>query len=207
MQIKLRKNSSNVQLLRAVYDSVTQRTRQVSLGSFNSKQVTAIGDLPARISTALHTNELDQLNIWFNEQSAKNELDSIRERISNSGQTISDIAAALDSAEPMTADQRKSLLDAIPGFNRALRNRGITKSDIISNSVDKIIAAIRSGTPDSVLDHIRTLCKFIVSETVAAKRIKSVVRLNDLIAELHRTGQLHRSVTPDDFFESAGVVE
>jgi hypothetical protein len=206
MQIKLRSNG-HVQLLRAEYDRINQRTRQKSLGSFDSAKITSLNDLPTGITTALRSDERDQLSNWFDEQAATIAIKMKRDRISNAGETISDIVEALESSEVATAEQIKAVLKAIPRLTRAISKRGITKKDLIAGNIDEIIAAIRVGTPDADRNRLRGLCEVIARGTDPSKRDRNVIRTKELIAELHRSGRLPASVTLDDFLDSVSIVE
>ncbi len=207
MQIKQHEKNGHVQLLRAEYDKVITRCKQKSLGTFDPAKVTSMNDLPSKIATALRNNERDQLSEWFDRHVTANELKMIRERISNAGKTISDIAEALESSEVTTTYQLKAILKAIPRLARALRKRGVTKKDLIASNIDEIIAAIEDGVPGAKRERLRELCEAIMRNTDPSKLARHVIRAKDLLAELHHSGHLPASVTLEVFFDSVGIFE
>jgi hypothetical protein len=203
MQIKPRPNG-RVHLLRTEYDKTTRRTRQRSIGSFDDNKVNEISELPTSITMALSSDESEQLSQWLSVRVFAKTFRATQDRINNASEAINAIAETLEMSELVTAEQLKAVLKSALRLIRAINAQGVTQKDLVTDNIDDLIAAIRIGAPDAERNRLRALCEVISRAADPSKQSRHIQRAHDLIAKLHRSGQLPVSVTLDDFLDSVG---
>lgn len=121
--MQFREQGKKIQCIRSTYDPASKRSHQKVVGAFDRWA----DNLPSVGLEALTDTERQQLAAWFDaRQSAKAERMS-QYQVSIGGQTLADLADAIQAAGTLAEDQAASVWRGLADVAKALRKAGHPK--------------------------------------------------------------------------------
>lgn len=142
--MQFREQGKKIQCIRSSYDPAAKRSHQKVVAAFDRYT-----DKIQSVDVAdLTEEERQELAVWFGQRQASRAASMSQYRARSGGQTLGDLAQAINAAKSMTAEQAAAVWHGLAEVAKALRKAGHPKpkrerpASVVSGQADLLAEAV-----------------------------------------------------------------
>lgn len=142
--MQFREQGKKIQCIRSSYDPAAKRSHQKVVAAFDRYT----DKIPSVDVADLTEEERQELAVWFGQRQASRAASMSQYRARSGGQTLGDLAQAINAAKSMTAEQAAAVWHGLAEVAKALRKAGHPKpkrerpASVVSGQADLLAEAV-----------------------------------------------------------------